>query len=154
MTLLGAALAGCASGPSPQPAATISVSWGTPGTPTAAPSVAATAADCEQRTVPRPELAGQLPVGFATVAGWQPTGAMDQARTRVVRGVLPGGPADLEAVRDRAVDQLIDAGYHLTGTDEEAGYEAEAELAGPREVNINVRPLCRAYLVLSYSVRQ
>jgi hypothetical protein len=155
ITLLGGALAGCGSGADRQPVASAPAPPGTTGgTDADAPSGSATAASCDRQPAPHPELARQLPAGFPTVTGWQPTEVVDQGRTRVVRGVLPGEPADLAAVRDRAADRLAGAGYRRTGSDSEAGFEAEAELEGPHEVNVNVRPLCRGYLVLSYLVRQ
>lgn len=110
------------------------------------------AACSQQQTAPHPELQGQLPAGFPTVAGWQPTQVTDQGRTRVVSGVLRGEAGDLVTVRDNAADELVGSGYRQTGTDEEVGFEAEAEFEGPQEVGIKVRPLCRDYLVLSYTV--
>jgi|GEM_PF-3540057 len=149
MTLSVAVLTGCSSSPSPQPTVTISRSADSD-----APSATAEPASCGQRTVPHPELAGQLPGGFPTLPGWQPTEVAQQGSTRVVRGALLGEPTELATVRDRAAGQLTGAGYRLTDTDEEPGYEAEAELAGPHEVNLNVKPLCHGYLVVSYLVRQ
>jgi hypothetical protein len=78
---------------------------------------------------------------------------VDQGQTRAVRGVLRGEPADLVRVRDTAASQITGSGYTKTGSDEEPGFEAEAEFEGPSEVNLNVKPLCRGYLVLTYTVR-
>jgi hypothetical protein len=112
------------------------------------------AAACEGRTAPHPERARQLPPGFPTVAGWTATEVASQGQTRAVRGVLRGEATDLVRVRDTAARQITSAGYTKTGSDEEPGFEAEAEFEGPREVNINVKPLCRGYLVLTYTVRR
>jgi hypothetical protein len=68
--------------------------------------------------------------------------------------VLRGGVTDLVTVRDNAADELVTEGYTQAGSDEEAGFEAEAEFTGPQEVTIKVKPLCRDYLVLTYTVRQ
>ncbi|HEV2886555.1 MAG TPA: hypothetical protein VGX49_06570 [Jatrophihabitans sp.] len=154
--VLGLALAGCDSAADPESEA--SQVRGTTSSPVAsgtdAPSGEATGAACGQQTAPHPELARQLPAGLPTVAGWQPTEVVNQGQTREVRGVLPGEAADLVAVRDSAASEIVGAGYSSTGSDEEPGFEAEAEFEGPQEVNIKVKPLCRGYLVLSYTVRQ
>jgi hypothetical protein len=120
----------------------------------ASEAAAAAESECGQKTTPRPELLGQLPAGFPTVTGWQPTEVSNQGQTRAVSGVLRGEVADLVTVRDNAADEIVADGYEQTGSDEEVGYEAEAEFEGPQEVSIKVRPLCRDHLVLTYTVRQ
>jgi hypothetical protein len=112
------------------------------------------AAACGEQTTPHPELARQLPAGFPTVAGWSATEVVNQGQTRAVQGVLRGEAADLVRVRDTAASQLAAAGYTRSGSDEEPGFEAEAEFEGPHEVGIKVKPLCRGYLALTYTVRQ
>jgi hypothetical protein len=112
------------------------------------------AAACGEQTTPHPELARQLPAGFPTVAGWSATGVVTQGHTRAVQGVLRGEAADLVRVRDTAASQIVAAGYTRTGSDEEPGFEAEAEFEGPHEVSIKIKPLCRGYLALTYTVRQ
>lgn len=154
-TALGLALAGCAGNSTPDAASSPAPS--SADTDSGAPSGAASAAGAacsQQQTAPHPELLNRLPAGFPTVAGWQPTTVTDQGLTREVSGVLRGEVGDLLTVRDSAADTLADAGYQRTGSDAEPGYEAEADLKGPYEVAIKVRPLCRDYLVLSYTVRQ
>ncbi len=108
----------------------------------------------QQQRASHPELRSQLPAGLPTVTGWQPTQVIDQGRTRAVSGVLPGEAGDLVGVRDDAADRLVSSGYHQSGADEEVGYEAEAEFEGAHEVTVKVRPLCRGYLVLTYTVQQ
>lgn len=121
-----------------------------------APAEAASAAEseCGQKTTPRPQLIRQLPAGFPTITGWQPTEVVNQGQTRAVSGALRGAVGDLVTVRDNAADEIVTEGYTQTGSDEEVGYEAEAEFEGPQEVSIKVRPLCRDHLVLTYTVRQ
>lgn len=109
---------------------------------------------CGEQPTPHPELARQLPAGFPTVASWSATGVVNQGQTRAVQGILRGEAADLVRVRDAAAGQITAAGYTETGTDEEPGSEAEAEFEGPHEVSVKVRPLCRGYLALTYTVRQ
>lgn len=123
---------------------------------TDAPSGGSTgsAAACGQQITPHPELARQLPTGFSTVSGWQATAVVNQGSTRQVSGVLRGEAADLASVRDSAVSRLTAVGYARTGSDSEPGFEAEAELSGPHEVSVKVRPVCHGYLVLSYTVQQ
>ena len=164
MAVLGLALAGCGgnSGSAPNAASGISstspaqTSSGLSSSPSGAASGTAGAAQaaCGQQTAPRPDLVRQLPAGLPTIVGWQPTAVTNQGQTREVSGVLRGQVGDLVTVRDNAADELVSSGYQQTGSDEEAGYEAEAEFEGPQEVSIKVKPLCRDYLVLSYTVRQ
>jgi len=125
-----------------------------PSSASATPSASTAAACARQQTAPRPELVRQLPAGLPIVTGWQPTRVAVQGRTREVSGVLRGELGDLVRVRDDAAAALTGAGYRQVGTDQEAGYEAEAEFEGPQEVTVKVRPLCRDYLALSYTVRQ
>lgn len=149
------ALAGCGSStdsPAGLPAPASGTASGT--TESAATESGSAEAVCTpQQTAPHPELVRQLPADFPTVTGWQPVQVTDQGRTREVSGVLRGEVGDLVTVRDNAADELTSAGYHQGGTDEEVGFEAEAEFEGPQQVGIKVRPLCRDYLVLSYTVR-
>lgn len=166
--VLGLALAGCGGGKdgdqgSPAASGLASTSGSpAPGSSGLASSAsgeasgtaAAAQAACGQQPAPHPELASQLPANFPTVTGWQPTKVTTQGQTREVSGVLRGEVGDLVTVRDTAADELVSSGYHQTGSDEEVGYEAEAEFEGPQEVSIKVKPLCRDYLVLSYTVRQ
>ena len=171
LSLLGVAvvvvLAGCGGDADPASDAASGISSAAPSTEqrssglgSASPSggtsgtAGAAQAACGQQPAPRPELARQLPAGLPTVVGWQPTKVTDQGRTREVSGVLRGQVGDLVTVRDNAADELASAGYDQTGSDEELGYEAEAEFEGPQEVSIKVKPLCRDYLVLTYTVRQ
>jgi hypothetical protein len=165
-TVLALALAGCsndadpasetASGISSTVASPSQSSSGLSNSPSGEASGTAGAAQaaCGQQTAPRPDLIRQLPADFPTVTGWQPTKVTNQGQTREVSGVLRGEVGDLVTVRDNAADELVSSGYDQTGTDEEVGYEAEAEFEGTQEVSIKVKPLCRDYLVLTYTVRQ
>ncbi|HEX8092691.1 hypothetical protein [Jatrophihabitans sp.] len=145
-------LVGCGGTAEPEPATGSSSTASSPVETDA--DATASAAACGNRTAPHPELARQLPAGFPTVAGWTATEVVNQGQTRVVNGILPGEAADLVRVRDSAASQITATGYTKSGSDEEPGFEAEAEFEGPHEVNIKVKPLCRGYLVLSYTVRQ
>jgi hypothetical protein len=166
-TILGLALAGCGGDADPASDAasglrSVATSAAQSATgsatkqapPEASEAAAAAESECGQKTTPRPELLRQLPAGFPTVTGWQPTEVTNQGQTRAVSGVLRGEVADLVTVRDNAADEIVTEGYNQTGSDEEVGYEAEAEFEGPQEVSVKVRPLCRDHLVLTYTVRQ
>lgn len=120
----------------------------------ASEAAAAAESECGQKTTARPELIRQLPADFPTLVGWEPTEVVNQGQTRAVSGALRGEVADLVTVRDNAADELVTQGYTQAGSEEEVGYEAEAEFEGPQEVTIKVRPLCRDHLVLTYTVRQ
>ena len=45
-------------------------------------------------------------------------------------------------------------GYTVEGTDQEPGYEAEAELAGTHEGTLKVSPLCTGLLEVRYKIEQ
>jgi hypothetical protein len=121
---------------------------------TDAPADGASSAACGEKTSPHPKLALQLPTGFPTVTGWTSTQAVTQGRTHAIRGSLRGDAGDIVAVRDAAVARIVAAGYIKTGSDQEPGSEADADFRGPHEGNINVRVLCRDYLVLTYTIEQ
>ncbi len=167
--VLGLALAGCggeAADRAPGAAASVSSALASPSASgssggasspdasQAAEASAAAQAECGDKTAPRPELARQLPEDLQTVTGWQPVEVIEQGQTRAFSGVLRGTVDDLVTVRDNAADELVTFGYNQTGSDEEVGYEAEAEFEGPQEVSVKVKPLCRDYLVLTYTIRQ
>jgi hypothetical protein len=152
--ILALTLVGCGSASDPEstPSSGASATASSPAETDADSTTSAAA--CGEQTTPHPELARQLPAGFPTVAGWSATEVVNQGRTRAVQGVLPGEAADLVRVRDTAASQITVTGYSKTGSDEEPGFEAEAEFEGPHEVSIKVKPLCRGDLALTYTVRQ
>jgi hypothetical protein len=118
------------------------------------PTGSASPGACTETAPARPGITGQLPAGFPTVAGWIPTGAVSQGQTKAIRGLVPGGVDDLVSVRDAAVDRLNTAGYRKADSDQEPGYEAEADFTGPQEGNIKVRPCGRNHLLVIYTIHQ
>ncbi|MEO7261113.1 MAG: hypothetical protein ABI047_07665 [Jatrophihabitantaceae bacterium] len=166
--VLTLALAGCGGDADPVSGAASGLSAATSSAASASPFLSGSAGSsesesesagaaqeaCRQQPSPRPELLRQLPADFPTVTGWQPTELAIQGQSRAFSGVLRGEVADLVTVRDNAADELVNAGYIQAGSDEEVGFEAEAEFNGPQEVSIKVKLLCRDYLVLTYTVRQ
>jgi hypothetical protein len=169
-----ALLAGCASGSGSKSAAKTGASAAgssatpgsaTPGSATSGspevsdsdsdkPTGSASSAGCTGTATARPGVAGQLPAGLPTVAGWIPTEAVSQGQTKAIRGLVRGEVGDLVTVRDAAVNRISAAGYRKTDSDQEPGYEAEADFTGPQEGNINVRACGRDYLVVTYTIRQ
>ncbi len=67
---------------------------------------------------------------------------------------VEGGRDDIVAVRDRVLGDLKTAGYETVGTDQEPGYEAEAEIKGQYEGTLKVSPLCEGLLEVRYKIEQ
>jgi hypothetical protein len=65
-----------------------------------------------------------------------------------------GTPDDLPRVRDDAAKLLVQNGYKLNATDQEAGAEAEAHLAGSggHLLDVQVISLCRGKVRIRYTV--
>lgn len=77
-----------------------------------------------------------------------------QGKTTVAFAKIPGGRDDIVAVRDRVLADLKTAGYTTVGTDQEPGYEAEAELGGKHDGTLKVSPLCEGLLEVRYKIQQ
>jgi hypothetical protein len=118
------------------------------------PSTGAASAACGDKITPDAAAARILPSGFPTVAGWSATEAVRQGKTLVLRGAVGGDPPDIVDVRDAAIAKLTAVGYVRTGGDQEPGFEADADFTGSYPGNINVRALCRDYLVVTYTFAQ
>ncbi len=115
------------------------------------PSAATAAAGCGARTTPNAAVAGKPPKGFPVVTGWTPTTSVTQGSTVAVRGVVRGVPSAIVLIRDGAFAKVIKAGYRKTGSDQEPGFEADGDFQGPHMGNINVKTLCKGYLVVTYT---
>lgn len=76
----------------------------------------------------------------------------EQGATTVAFTRVPGGREDIVEVRDRVLADLARAGYTVEGTDQEPGFEAEAELGGTRPGSLKVSPLCEGYLEVRYKI--
>ena len=126
-------------------------------TPTASPKYgdepsAATATEaCGAKTVVHSAAASSLPKGFPVVTGWRASSSVTQGKTVAVAGFVSGAPAAITVVRDEAFAKIITAGYKKTGSDEEPGFEADGDFAGPVAGNINVKTLCQSNLVVTYT---
>lgn len=75
-----------------------------------------------------------------------------QGATTVAFASLEGGRDDIVETRDAVLRDLEAVGYRVTGTDQEPGYEAEAQLAGPHTGTLRVKPLCEGLLEVRYKI--
>jgi hypothetical protein len=151
---LAMGLAACHSSSAPPAAGPTAPSTPNSTTDSDMPSTGAASMACGDKTSANPAVAQKVPPGFPTVAGWVGTDALTQGRTVVLRGAVKGDPDEIVQARDAAVGKLTAAGYARTGGDEEPGFEADADFTGPHSGNINVRALCRDYLVVTYTLAE
>ena len=135
--LLALLLAGTTAGGSASPGATPAAAPGEP---------------CTGQEVPVADAPAQLPLGLPASAGSTVLRVAEQGRTTVAFASLPGTRDEIVPVRDRVLQDLATAGYRVVGTDQELGYEAEAELAGPYEGTLKVAPLCGELLEVRYKI--
>lgn len=75
-----------------------------------------------------------------------------QGRTTVVFSSTTGGRADLVDVRDQVLTALEPQGFSVVGTDQEPGFEAEAQIAGPSDGTVRVVPLCAGRIQVRYKL--
>ena len=115
------------------------------------PSADTASMACGTLTKPDPAALTKLPSGFPTVAGFTPIFTATQGSTVLVRGAVPGAPAQIPSVRDAGFVKIQAKGYTVTGHDQEVGFEADGDFTGPHPGNINVKTLCRGYLVVTYT---
>lgn len=76
-----------------------------------------------------------------------------QGKTTLVVASTAGTRQDVVMVRDAVVAELKKAGFTQTGTDQEPGYEAEAQLSGTADASVKVRPLCEGRIEVRYTIR-
>lgn len=107
---------------------------------------------CDGRDKPAPGTPATLPLGLPMTEGETVLDVAEQGATTVVFASEPGGRDDIVAVRDKVLADLAKAGYRVVGTDQEPGYEAEAELAGTHPGSLKVSPLCEGLLEVRYKI--
>jgi hypothetical protein len=107
---------------------------------------------CGGRDVPVPGAPTTLPLDLPLTEGETVLDVATQGRTTVAFASEPGGRDDIVAVRDKVLADLARAGYTVVGTDQEPGYEAEAELAGTHPGSLKVSPLCEGLLEVRYKI--
>jgi len=107
---------------------------------------------CGGRDVPAAGAPAELPLGLPGTEGETVLSTAEQGRTLVAFAKIAGGRDDIVSTRDRILTDLGTAGYTVVGTDQEPGYEAEAELGGTHEGTLKVSPLCEALLEVRYKI--
>ena len=95
-----------------------------------------------------------LPLGLPLTEGATVLDVTTQGKTTIAFATIAGDAADIVAVRDRVLVDLKAAGYTVVGTDQEPGFEAEAELAGSHEGTLKVAPRCTGRLEIRYKIEQ
>jgi len=109
---------------------------------------------CDGRDRPDPGAPATLPLGLPMTSGATVLRVGLVGRTTVAHAVLPGTREDIVSVRDRVLEDLKAAGYTVVGTDQEPGFEAEAELGGTHDGTLQVSPLCDGKLKVRYKIQQ
>lgn len=104
---------------------------------------------CDGRTA---STASALPFGLPLSEGEQVLRVATQGATTVAFATVPGDRDSIVDERDAVLADLERAGYRVTGTDQEPGYEAEAQLAGPHTGTLRVKPLCEGLLEVRYKI--
>ncbi len=61
--------------------------------------------------------------------------------------------AEVVALRDAVLAELLTGGYRPVGTSQDPGYEASADFDGTHRGSVRVSPLCRGLLQVSYTVQ-
>jgi hypothetical protein len=103
-------------------------------------------------TLDTPEAGVTLPVALALPEDQKLLRVQTQGKTTVVFTSTAGGRDEIVAVRDKVLDLLKARGFTVTGTDQEPGYEAEAELSGIVDGTLRVKPLCTGRLEIRYKI--
>jgi hypothetical protein len=147
-------LSGCAGGSGPGQTGTVRAPSSPMVADTDSPSTGGATALCGNAITPQAGAASLLPKGFPILDGWAATHAVTQGKTLAVSGAILGRPEGIVGLRDRVLKRLTDSGYTRTGADQEPGYEAEAEFAGAHPGSVQVKPLCRDHLVVTYTFEQ
>ena len=106
---------------------------------------------CTSLDTPKGDLT--LPSGFTLPSGQKLLNVQTTGKTSVVFASLPGTRADLVAIRDRVEQELVAAGYKVTGGDQEPTFEADGTVSkNGVDDTINVRPLCSGRAVVRYTI--
>jgi len=98
------------------------------------------------------DATAKLPGGFPAIKGFVATSQVKAGATTVVKGYVSGGPGDLAAVRDAGLAALTRGGYKPGNRDQQAGADAHGDFTGPHAGTVDVKPLCSAHLVVTYTL--
>lgn len=107
---------------------------------------------CGGRAEPKAGAPAALPAGLPKTGDETVLNVATQGKTTVAFASIAGGRDDIVSVRDRVLDDLKKVGYTVVGTDQEPGYEAEAELGGTHPGSLKVSPLCEGLLEVRYKI--
>lgn len=108
---------------------------------------------CAGRDAPEPGAPSALPLDLPRTDGETVLDVASQGATTVAFAKVDGDRDAIVETRDHVLVDLEAAGYRVVGTDQEPGYEAEAEVEGPHEGTIKVTPLCEGVLAVRYALR-
>jgi hypothetical protein len=103
-------------------------------------------------TLDTPEAGATLPVALKLPDDQKLLRVQTQGKTVVAFTSTAGGRDDIVDVRDQVLDQLKANGFTVEGTDQEPGYEAEAQLEGTHTGTLRVKPLCEGQLEVRYKI--
>jgi len=104
-------------------------------------------------TLDTPETGVTAPAGVPLPGDLKLLRVITQGKTRVFVTSREGNRQDVVKVRDDLLQQLLAVGFTKKGTDQEPGYEAEAQLGGRADASLRVRPLCTDRLEVRLTVR-
>ena len=104
-------------------------------------------------TLDTPEAGVTVPAGVTLPAGLKLLKVATQGKTTLLVTSTEGARQDVVKVRDQVVGQLAELGWTQTGTDQEPGYEAEAQFGGKVDGSLRVRPLCQDRLEVRLTIR-
>ncbi len=99
-----------------------------------------------------PSTTATLPFDLPLPEGGAVLRSDKQGATTVAFASVPGGRDDIVEQRDAVLEQLKTKGYTVAGTDQEPGYEAEAQLEGTHTGTLRVKPLCKGQLEVRYKI--
>lgn len=92
------------------------------------------------------------PAGFVLPSGQKLLRVQKQGSTTLVVASAEGTRDDIVLVRDGVVSALKGQGFTVRKTDQEPGFEAEAQLAGISTGSLRVKPLCTDRLEIRYTL--
>ncbi len=104
-------------------------------------------------TLDTPQSSASVPTGLTLPDGVKLLNIQTQGKTTLVLTSTEGQRQDVVDVRDRVAEQLAAQGWTKKGTDQEPGYEAEAQFEGKVDGSLRVRPLCQDRLEVRLTIR-
>jgi hypothetical protein len=93
-----------------------------------------------------------LPPALDLPSGQKLLRVQEQGRTTVAVASAEGTRDDIVLVRDGIASALRGQGFTIPKTDQEPGFEAEAQLGGKATGSLRVKPLCTGRLEIRYTL--